>query len=106
MYAVFREVAVAVYQQADDEEEESEPSTVSDREVEWEQNINQSDDEDFEGEYGSGDDGADDDANDEHLHLSNTVVSQHPFGEPSFMCALDLEAMHALEFPEYANLGM
>ena len=49
----------------------------------------------------------DDDANDEQLHISNTVVaSQHPFGEPSFMRDLNLEAMQASEFPEYANFGM
>ncbi|XP_016206188.1 uncharacterized protein LOC107646519 [Arachis ipaensis] len=36
---------------------------------------------------------------------ANVIVSQHPFGVSSFMRTLDLEAMHALEFPEYANTG-
>ena len=94
MYVNFKEVVVALYHQADDEDEKLEPS----------------DDEDLEGEYGSDDDGVDDDvdddADDKHLHLSNTMVaSQHPFGEPSFMRALDLEAMYAPEFLEYMNLG-
>ncbi|RYQ86002.1 hypothetical protein Ahy_B10g105654 [Arachis hypogaea] len=36
---------------------------------------------------------------------ADAIVSQHPFGVPSFMRTLDLEAMHAPEFPEYANTG-
>ena len=113
LYVNFKEAAVDLYNQADDEEEEeeAEPGTIPEREIEWEQNIGESDDEDFEGQYGSGDDSADDeideDANDGQLHISNRIVaSQHPFGEPSFMRALDLEAMHAPEFPEYVNLSL
>ncbi|XP_052117570.1 uncharacterized protein LOC127747570 [Arachis duranensis] len=36
---------------------------------------------------------------------ANAIVSQHPFGVPSFMWTLDLEAMYPPEFPEYANTG-
>ena len=107
LYVNFKEVVVALYHQVDNEEEELEPDTVPEREVEWEQNISESDDKDFEGQYGSGDDSAYDDANDVKLHISNMVVaSQHPFREPTFMRALDLEAMYAPEFPEHMNLGM
>ncbi|QHO20707.1 uncharacterized protein DS421_11g340310 [Arachis hypogaea] len=43
-------------------------------------------------------------ANDTEVHVSiNTTVSQHSFDVPSFMCALDFNAMHALEFPEFAK---
>ncbi|RYR29368.1 uncharacterized protein LOC107606793 [Arachis ipaensis] len=35
--------------------------------------------------------------------VANTLASEHPFKELSFMRALDLDAMNALEFPEYAN---
>ncbi|RYR50321.1 hypothetical protein Ahy_A07g036914 isoform B [Arachis hypogaea] len=31
------------------------------------------------------------------------LASEHQFREPSFMCALDLDAMNEPEFPEYAN---
>ncbi|RYR38522.1 hypothetical protein Ahy_A09g043563 [Arachis hypogaea] len=34
----------------------------------------------------------------------NTVASKHPFGVPSFMRVLDLEAMNAPEFFELTNL--
>ena len=94
MYIDFKEVAAAFYHQADDDEEEPKPSAFPKRRVEWEQNISESDD-----------DGAYDDADDEHL--SNTVVgSQHLFGEPSFMHALDFETMHAPEFLKYTNFSM
>ncbi|RYQ80376.1 hypothetical protein Ahy_Scaffold1g106832 isoform C [Arachis hypogaea] len=36
---------------------------------------------------------------------ANAIVSQHPFGVPSFMRTLDLEAMYPPEFSEYANTG-
>nr|XP_025669300.1 uncharacterized protein LOC112769103 [Arachis hypogaea] len=37
--------------------------------------------------------------------VANALANKHPFQEPSFMRALDLEAMHAPEFPEYMNAG-
>ncbi|KAL4276825.1 hypothetical protein AHAS_Ahas20G0245900 [Arachis hypogaea] len=33
--------------------------------------------------------------------VANTLANDMPFGEPSFMRVLDLEAMHVPEFPEY-----
>ena len=95
LYVNFREVALA---------RELESSTFPERDIQWEERNSESDEEELIDEYGSGDEGAlddvDDDANDEQ------VISQHPFGETSFMRALDLQAMHAPEFPEYANMGM
>ncbi|RYR75982.1 hypothetical protein Ahy_A01g000579 [Arachis hypogaea] len=35
--------------------------------------------------------------------VANALTEQHPYGEPSFMHALNLDAMHAPEFPEYVN---
>ncbi|RYR37088.1 hypothetical protein Ahy_A09g042012 [Arachis hypogaea] len=35
--------------------------------------------------------------------VTNALASQHPSREPSFMHALDVDAMNALEFPEYIN---
>ncbi|RYR27067.1 hypothetical protein Ahy_B02g061399 [Arachis hypogaea] len=35
--------------------------------------------------------------------VANALANEHPFEEPSFMRVLDLEAMHAPEFPEYTN---
>ncbi|RYR15925.1 hypothetical protein Ahy_B04g072892 [Arachis hypogaea] len=35
--------------------------------------------------------------------MANVLASEHPFGEPSFMRTLDLDAMNVPEFPEYAN---
>ncbi|XP_027362589.1 uncharacterized protein LOC113870193 [Abrus precatorius] len=68
--------------------------------VEWEQNIAESDDDDFEGDYesdeDSDDDSLDDDTNDKDSYLSNSVIDQHMFGAPSFMRALDLNAMIGL----------
>ncbi|RYR09809.1 hypothetical protein Ahy_B05g078218 [Arachis hypogaea] len=36
-------------------------------------------------------------------NVANALANEHPFEEPSFMRALDLEVMHAPEFPEYMN---
>ncbi|RYR04983.1 hypothetical protein Ahy_B06g084806 [Arachis hypogaea] len=36
--------------------------------------------------------------------VENALANEHPFEEPSFMRVLDLEAMHAPEFPEYTNI--
>ena len=94
LYVDFREVDIAI---------EPEPSTFPERDIQWEEHNSESDEEEFEEECGSDGEGAlddvDDDANDEQM------ASQHPFGEPSFMRALDLEAMHITEFLEYANMG-
>ena len=50
LYADFKELAIAFYHQANDEEEKPKLNTILEREVEWEQNINESNDEDIEGE--------------------------------------------------------
>ncbi|RYR50355.1 hypothetical protein Ahy_A07g036947 [Arachis hypogaea] len=38
--------------------------------------------------------------------VTNALIGQYPFGEPSFMHALNLDAMHASEFSEYANTAL
>ncbi|RYR26666.1 hypothetical protein Ahy_B02g060945 [Arachis hypogaea] len=37
--------------------------------------------------------------------VANTLANEVPFEEPSFMRVLDLEAMHAPEFPDYMSAG-
>ncbi|RYR39275.1 hypothetical protein Ahy_A09g044784 [Arachis hypogaea] len=73
--------------------------------IEWEEDNNDSE-EDFEANYEVDDENDDGDlvGNPEVQNEVNAIVSQHPFDVPSFMRTLDLEAMHALEFPEYANM--
>ncbi|MED6188742.1 hypothetical protein PIB30_088831 [Stylosanthes scabra] len=49
------------------------------------------------------------DANKDDPVVYNPLVSyasQDPFAVPPYMCALDLEAMHAPEFSEYVNIGV
>ncbi|XP_016192819.1 uncharacterized protein LOC107633733 [Arachis ipaensis] len=70
--------------------------------IDWEEDNNDSEEE-FEANY-EVDDG-DLAGNPAVQNEANAVVSQHPFGVPSFMPTLDLEAMHAPKFPEYANTG-
>ncbi|RYR39423.1 hypothetical protein Ahy_A09g044955 [Arachis hypogaea] len=74
--------------------------------IDWEEANNVSEEE-FEANYEV------DDENDDRDLASNSavqikadgIVSQHPFGVLSFMRTLDLKAMHAPKFPEYANMG-
>ncbi|RYR10330.1 hypothetical protein Ahy_B05g078802 [Arachis hypogaea] len=63
--------------------------------------------EEFEANYEVDDENDDEDlaGNPALQNEADAIVSQHPFSVPSFMRILDLEAMHALEFPEYANMG-
>ena len=79
LYVDFREVAFAI---------EPEPNTFPERDVQWKEHNNESDEEEFEEKYGSNHESAldevDDDADDEQ------VANQHPFRESSFMHALDL----------------
>ncbi|XP_052107437.1 uncharacterized protein LOC127740493 [Arachis duranensis] len=74
--------------------------------IDWEEDNNDSEEE-FEANYEVDDENDDEDlaGNPAMQNEANAVVSQHPFGVPSFMRTLDLEAMHAPEFPEYANMG-
>ncbi|XP_025662094.1 uncharacterized protein [Arachis hypogaea] len=37
------------------------------------------------------------------VDVANALANQQPFVEPSFMRSLDLEAIHAPEFPQYVN---
>ncbi|MED6149333.1 hypothetical protein PIB30_061362 [Stylosanthes scabra] len=38
-------------------------------------------------------------------NVRNVTTGQYPYGAPSFMRVLDLEATHTLEFPQNANIG-
>ncbi|RYR53800.1 hypothetical protein Ahy_A06g029051 [Arachis hypogaea] len=86
-------------------EQQSGMSTVGDeinvdelRDIDWEEDNNDTnyevDEENNDGDL-AGNPAVQDEA--------NAIVSQHPFGVPSFIRTLDLEAMHAPKFPEYAN---
>ncbi|RYR13414.1 hypothetical protein Ahy_B04g070428 isoform C [Arachis hypogaea] len=64
--------------------------------------------EEFESNYEVIDPGVDEDQADEAMvadvaDVANALANQQPFVEPSFMRSLDLEAMHAPEFPQYVN---
>ncbi|XP_020970320.1 uncharacterized protein LOC107621097 [Arachis ipaensis] len=72
--------------------------------IDWEEDNNDSEDE-FEANYEFDDENDDGDlaGNPAVQDEANAIVSPHPFSVPSFMRTLDLEAMHAPEFSEYAN---
>nr|XP_025607674.1 uncharacterized protein LOC112701090 [Arachis hypogaea] len=72
----------------------------------WEED-NDDSEEEFEANYEVDDENDDGDlaGNPAVPNEAHAVISQQPFGVPSFMWTLDLEAMHAPEFPEYANMG-
>ncbi|XP_016169067.1 uncharacterized protein LOC107611676 [Arachis ipaensis] len=74
--------------------------------IDWKEDNNDSEDE-FEANYEVDEENDDGDlaGNPAVQDEANAIVSQHPFGIPSFMRTLDLEAMHAPEFSEYANTG-
>ncbi|RYQ84823.1 hypothetical protein Ahy_B10g104309 [Arachis hypogaea] len=74
--------------------------------IDWEEDNNDSEEE-FEANYEVNDENDDGDLADNPAvqNEADAIVSQHPFGVPSFMRTLDLEAMHAPEFSEYANMG-
>nr|XP_025648015.1 uncharacterized protein LOC112742994 [Arachis hypogaea] len=70
--------------------------------------MNSDSEEDFEATYEAGDEDEDGDVGVEAA-AENVVVhplSSQPMGIPPFMRELDLDAMHALEFPEYAKIGV
>ncbi|RYR14823.1 hypothetical protein Ahy_B04g071526 isoform A [Arachis hypogaea] len=76
------------------------------RELDWGEYNNDSEEE-FEADY-EVDDKNDDGDLAKNLKAQNeahAIVSQHPFDVSLFIRTLDLEAMHALEFPEYVNIG-
>ncbi|RYR28253.1 hypothetical protein Ahy_B01g052374 [Arachis hypogaea] len=74
--------------------------------IDWGEDNNDSKEE-FETNYKVDDENDDEDdvGNSEVQNEADALVNQHPFGVPSFMRTLDLAIMHALEFPEYANMG-
>ncbi|XP_072088021.1 uncharacterized protein [Arachis hypogaea] len=74
--------------------------------IDWEEDNNDSEDK-FEANYEVNDKNDDRDlvGNTAVQDEANAIVSQHLFGVPSFMRTLDLKAMHAPEFFEYANTG-
>ncbi|XP_057730445.1 uncharacterized protein LOC130945756 [Arachis stenosperma] len=74
--------------------------------IHWEEDNNNSEKE-FEANYEVDDKNDDGDlaGNSKVQNEANAIVSQHLFGVPSFMRTLDLEAMHAPEFPKFANTG-
>ncbi|RYR06845.1 hypothetical protein Ahy_B05g074164 [Arachis hypogaea] len=69
--------------------------------IDWEEDNNDNE-EDFEANY-EVDDG-DLASNPAVQNEAHAIVSQHPFGVPSFIRTLDLEAMHVPEYPKYANI--
>nr|XP_025635766.1 uncharacterized protein LOC112729835 [Arachis hypogaea] len=77
------------------------------RDIDWEEDNNNDSEEEFEANYEVDDENDDGDlaGNPAVQNEANAIVSQHPFGVSSFMRTLDLETMHAPEFPEYANTG-
>ncbi|RYR59597.1 hypothetical protein Ahy_A05g025499 [Arachis hypogaea] len=74
--------------------------------IDWEEDNNDGEEE-FEGNYEVNDENDDRDlaGNPAVQNEADAIVSQHSFGVSSFMRTLDLEAMHAPKFPEYANMG-
>ncbi|XP_057745317.1 uncharacterized protein LOC130963184 [Arachis stenosperma] len=80
---------------------------TADRNIELE-DYNSDSEEEFESNYVVVDPGVDEDQADEAMvadvaDVANALANQQPFAEPNFMRSLDLEAMHAPEFPQYAN---
>ncbi|RYR09988.1 hypothetical protein Ahy_B05g078434 [Arachis hypogaea] len=77
------------------------------RNIEWE-DYNNDNEEEFENNYEvfgpDGDEEQGDDTMGANVtDVANALANKNLFEEPSFMRVLDLEAMHALEFPEYMN---
>ncbi|RYR69430.1 hypothetical protein Ahy_A03g015974 [Arachis hypogaea] len=74
--------------------------------IDWEVDNNDSEEE-FEANYEVDNENDDGDlaGNLAVQNEAHAIVSQHPFGVPSFMWTLDLEVMHISKFPEYANIG-
>ncbi|XP_057719333.1 uncharacterized protein LOC130933731 [Arachis stenosperma] len=70
--------------------------------------MNSDSEDDFEATYEAGDEDEDDDVGVETA-ADNVVVHPsviQPMNVPPFMRELDLDAMHAPEFPEYSNIGI
>ncbi|RYR16367.1 hypothetical protein Ahy_B04g073370 [Arachis hypogaea] len=85
------------------------PNTMEqyDHDFDWE-SYNGDSEEEYEGNYYFVDPNADEEQEDCTIEsdvedVANALASEHPFEEPSFMRALDLDAMNTPEFSEYAN---
>ncbi|QHO41493.1 uncharacterized protein DS421_5g146230 [Arachis hypogaea] len=81
-----------------------------DQDFDW-KSYNSDSEEEYEGNYDFIDPNADEEQEDCTIEsdvedVPNALASKHPFEEPSFMRALDLDAMNAPEFLEYANAGL
>ncbi|RYQ99287.1 hypothetical protein Ahy_B07g087195 [Arachis hypogaea] len=79
----------------------------ADRNVEW-KDYNSDSEEEFESNYEVVAPDRDEDQGDGAMapnvvDVANALANKHPFEEPSFMWVLDLEAIHAPEFPEYMS---
>ncbi|RYR31792.1 hypothetical protein Ahy_B01g056703 [Arachis hypogaea] len=78
-----------------------------DRNIEWEDN-NSDSEEELESNYkvvgpDRNEDQGDDTMAPNVTDVANVLTNEHPFEEPYFMRVLNLEAIHALEFSEYMN---
>ncbi|RYR25120.1 hypothetical protein Ahy_B02g058747 [Arachis hypogaea] len=115
MFYIYRQIRfhVPVIELYVEFEQQSGMGTVGDEvnvdelgDIDWEEENNDSKEE-FEVNYEVDDENDDGDlaGNSAVQNEADAIVSQHPFGVPSFMRTLDLEAMHAPEFSEYANTG-
>ncbi|RYR67846.1 hypothetical protein Ahy_A03g014294 [Arachis hypogaea] len=71
------------------------------KDIDWEEDNNDSEEE-FEANYEVDDENDDGDlvGNPAVHNEADAIVSQHPFGVPSFVRTLDLEVIHAPDFPE------
>ncbi|RYQ98494.1 hypothetical protein Ahy_B07g086223 [Arachis hypogaea] len=81
--------------------------SAADRDIELE-DYNSDSEEEFESNYEVVNPGVDEDQADDAMvadvaDVANALANQLPFEEPTFMRSLDLEAMHAPEFPQYVN---
>ncbi|XP_057745288.1 uncharacterized protein LOC130963155 [Arachis stenosperma] len=79
----------------------------ADRNIVWE-DYNSDSKEEFESNYEVVDPDGDEDQGDRTMapnmtDVANALANEVPFEEPSFMRVLDLEAMHAPEFPDYMS---
>ncbi|KAL4286789.1 hypothetical protein AHAS_Ahas19G0121300 [Arachis hypogaea] len=81
---------------------------VQDDRTEIYEGMDNDSDEEFEATYEAGDEDEDDDGEGETV--AETIVVPPAVSQimdvPPFMCSLNLDAMHAPKFPEYANIGM
>ncbi|RYR73106.1 hypothetical protein Ahy_A02g007416 [Arachis hypogaea] len=81
--------------------------SAADRDIELE-DYNSDSEEEFESNYkvvnpGENEDQADEAVVADVADVANALANQQPFVEPSFMRSLDLDAMHAPEYPQYVN---